>query len=149
MRQLILKMDLLPKSNWWPESVDRGRRNRSERRRLMTILRVACRVLGVKRRRALGMPGLAVAVALALAIGPMQQASAASSGDGIFINPGHDAGCALISMNILALPPLPPAIPTLARSTRNDCLPTTKSTQTDHVLFYNPISNSSNSLSWR
>jgi autotransporter adhesin len=107
---------------------------------MIAILRAACRVLGLKRRNALGMPGFAAAAALALSIGPTQQANAAGSGDGIFINPGSTSSCIIISM--VAVVPS-----TLLRSNSADCSPATKSSQTDHVLFYNPVSNSSNSLS--
>ncbi|MBZ9654369.1 hypothetical protein K9U38_06400, partial [Phyllobacterium sp. 2063] len=71
-------------------------RDRSSRRRLMAILRMACRILGLKRKgRRLGLTGLA-RNATTIAAGAALIATLSSSvglAGGIFINDGNDQGC--------------------------------------------------------
>jgi archaellum component FlaC len=105
--------------------------SRSVRRRLAAILRMACRTLGCKRGRGLGMLGFGsriagAAVASALIAG---FASDALAGDGIFINDGTDGGCTVIRDGGTK-----PTIENIAsdKCSKNDDV----QYQTDRVLFY-------------
>ncbi len=101
--------------------------SRSLRRRLTAILRMACRMLGLKRGRGLGMLGIGgrVAVTAGVIAGVAPDALAS----GIFVNDGGDSTCTHVLDGGSGGP----------ISTINDarlCDSTTKATQTDHVLFY-------------
>ena len=72
--------------------------SRSARRRLAAILRNACRTLGLKRGRGLGMLGFGgrfagAVIVTALVVG---DAGEAFAGNGIFINDAEDARCTVI-----------------------------------------------------
>ncbi len=134
MRNLILKIDSLTKSYCWKlASIERERRNRSERRRLIAILRMACRVLGLRRTRVSGQRGpiwysarMTAAIA-ALVVCLNQTADAA----GIYINDNIDTGCTIVEDGGGTGPQ--------SRSmSGNACAPDDKASQTDRVLFYGP-----------
>jgi hypothetical protein len=102
-----------------------ARRSRSQHRRLIAIFRVACRVLGLTRRRVPQGIGNLIAGAIISGL-----ATSAMANDGIFINEGSDAGCVIINDG---------GGTATTTSTKAQCSPATKATQTDHVLFYGSV----------
>ncbi len=146
---------------------------RGLRRRLYAALRLAHRVLGMRRKRlGLGLlgPGSASGV-VALAVGGVCVVTPAFAGNGIFINDGTDTGCSFIvdsnstslignmvsgtvannwygtGGGIILPPTLSAPSPTLMGPSSNPCLTTDKATQTGRALFYNPAGNNAGSNS--
>ncbi|UXN63473.1 YadA-like family protein [Phyllobacterium sp. A18/5-2] len=109
--------------------------SRSFRRRLMAIMRMACRMLGSKRRR--GMLGIGVRVALvAVTVCTIAgYAPDALAADGIFVNDGSDGGCTAVNDGINSSPPV---AGTTAEGRTAKCNPGDKASQSNRALFYNP-----------
>ncbi len=134
MRNLILKIDSLTKSYCWKlASIERERRNRPERRRLIALLRMACRVIGLRRTRVSAQRGpIGYSVPMTAAIAALvvclnQTADAA----GIYINDNTDWGCTIVEDG-------GGAASQSSSMVGQACAPGDKASQTDRVLFYGP-----------
>ena len=114
--------------------------SRSARRRLAAILRNACRTLGLKRGRGLGMLGFGGRLAGVMIVGCAVCGGQAFAGNGIFVNDGPDNGCALIWDDTTDQPvgtPIPN--PNIKGILSASCVTNDKSTQRDRIVFYNPL----------
>ncbi|RCW79528.1 YadA-like family protein [Phyllobacterium bourgognense] len=120
-----------------PWSISPRLTTRPQRRRLMMILRMACRVLGLKRKRVSGLfgparQGVAIAAGTALILTLSQPVGIAA---GIFVNDSTDRGCTVVEDAGGAAATLKDInITSLHGDDR--CDPGAKATQTDRVLFY-------------
>lgn len=106
-------------------------------RRVIAVMFITCRELGLKRTRFSGLYGLTwrVAAVMALIAGLNQTAGAA----GIYVNDNTDKGCTIVEDGGTLGPQ--------SRSmTGNACAPSDKAVQTGRVLFYGPQSAGTTSL---
>ncbi len=112
-------------------------------RRLYAMLRMSCRVLGMKSPRGLGLLGIAGAVAV-VSLATPAAAQQAFDSNGIFINANWDGQCTTIGDDQGGFSV---GTPTFAqdgashikfRNTTAGCSSTDKASQTNRVLFYRP-----------
>lgn len=113
-----------------------GSRCRAVCRRLYAILRMSCRVLGMKSPRGVGLLGIAGAVAV---VGVFGATPAMAQQQGIYINGGASNSCTHVRADLTAQGRTDEVgeIGRLLRVQRNDnCDPSNAATQTNRVLFY-------------
>lgn len=108
----------------------------SSRRRLFAIWRMACRILGLKSPRGLGLLGVGAAIAIA--------ATSTLLANGIYINANTDGRCVSINDPQDSFAVGSPSFTQDAaayislRNNAAECNSNNKSTQTNSVLFYRP-----------